>query len=99
ALPISICCSPCTKLATVTIAASAIPNDGLRLRVDVIWIARRDCDVDASQLVGAAITGSVPILNWVVARCAAAGIHGRTGRVRATGHLITEDEPIGITGD
>src|SRR4029453_13385934 len=97
----AICRSPCTELATVatTATAIAIPNDGLRLRVDVIWITRRDCDVDASELIGAAITGSVPIFNWIVARCAGAGIHGRTCRVRATGHLITEDKPVGIPGD
>src|SRR4029434_1868904 len=52
----AICRSPCTKWATVGIAASAIPNNGLRLRVNVIWITWRDCDVDASKLVGAAIT-------------------------------------------
>ncbi|PYJ69612.1 MAG: hypothetical protein DME76_08375 [Verrucomicrobia bacterium] len=97
----TICGSPCTKLATVGTAATgvAIPNDGLRLCVDVICVTRRDCDVDASELVGTAITGSGPTNNWIVARCAAAGIHGRTRRVRAAGHLITEDEPVGITGD
>src|SRR6266436_1901606 len=79
----AICGSPCTKLATVGTAATgvAIPNDGLRLRVNVIGITWRDCDVDASKLVGAAITGSGPTNNWIVARCTAAGIHGRTCRI------------------
>src|SRR5437870_2539117 len=97
----AICGSPCTKLATVGTAATAvaIPNNGLGLRIDVIWITRRDCDVDASELVGAAITSSGPKLNGIVARCAGACIHGRTRRVRATGHLIAEDEPVGISGD
>ena len=97
----SICGSPGTKLATVGTAATAvtIPNDGLRLRVDVVGITRRNCDVDASELVGAAITSSGPANNGIVARCAAAGVHGRTCRVRATGHLITEDKSVGVTGN
>src|SRR5262249_50505150 len=93
--------SPCTKLATIGTAATAvaIPNDGLRLCVDVIWIPRRDCDVDASELVGAAIPRSGPINNWIVARGAAAGIHGRTRRVGAAGHLITKHKPISVAGN
>ena len=49
----AICGSPGAKLATSCAAttAIAIPNDGLRLRVDVIRVTRRDCDVDASELV------------------------------------------------
>ena len=97
----AICGSPGTKLATVGTTATAvtIPNDGLRLRVDVVGITRRNCDVDASELVGAAITSSGPANNGIVARCAAAGVHGRTCRVRATGHLITEDKSVGVTGN
>src|SRR5437762_7417951 len=97
----AICAGPCTKLATVGTAATAvaIPNNGLCLRVDVIGITGRDCDVDASELVGAAITSSGPANNRIVTRCAAAGVHGSTCRVRATGHLITEDKPVGVTGD
>src|SRR5437762_8110435 len=66
----AICAGPCTKLATVGTAATAvaIPTDGLGLGIDVIWITRRDCDVDASELVGRAITGSGPANNWIVTR-------------------------------
>src|SRR5207249_5821171 len=62
-------------------------------------ITRRDGDVDAAELVGAAITGPGPANNWIIARCTAAGIHWRTCRVRATVHLITEDKSVGITSD
>src|SRR5438105_6775478 len=66
----AICAGPCAKLATVGTAATAvaIPNDGLGLGIDVIWITRRNCDVDASELVGGAITGSGPANNWIVTR-------------------------------
>src|SRR5256885_2541640 len=93
--------SPRTKLATVGITTPTvvIPNNGLRLRVNVIRIARRHCDVDASKLVGAAITGSSPTGNRIITRRTAAGIHRRTCRVRAARHLVTEDKPVTITGN
>src|SRR5438874_12508223 len=93
--------SPGAELATIRIAATAvvIPNDGLCLSVNVICVTRRDCDVDASELVGAATTGSVPTTDRIVARRAASGIHGRTRRVRAAGHLITKHESVSIAGN
>ena len=96
----AVCRSPRTKLAAIGVAAAAIviPNDGLHLRVDVIGVTRRDCDVDASELIGAAITGSRSTSNRIIARRAATGIHRRTRRVRAAGDLVTEHKPISIAG-
>src|SRR4029077_10756672 len=99
--PATVCGSPSAKLAAVGVAtpAIAIENNGLPLRVDVIWVTRRDCDVDASELVGAATTGSGPTSNGIVARRAGAGVHRRTRRVRTAGDLIAKDESISIAGN
>ena len=69
------------------------------MSVNVIGVTRRDCDVDSSELVGGAITGSGPTAYGIVARRAAAGVHRRTRRVRAAGDLITKHESISIAGN
>src|SRR5437773_3972141 len=98
--PATVCGSPGAELAAVGAAAAVvIPNDGLRLSVDVIGVTRRDCDVDSSELVGAAITGSSPTAYGIVARRAVTCIHRRTRGVRAADHLITKHEPISIAGN
>src|SRR6266478_3377825 len=88
----TVCRSPGTQLAASSIAAAAvvIRGDGLALCVDVIWVTRRNADVDSSELVAGRRTDIC---------AAAAGIHGRPRRVRAAGNLIAEDEPIGVAGD
>src|SRR5947207_15086976 len=57
--------SPGAKLTSIRIATTVvvIPNDGLRLCVDVVRVTRRDCDIDASQLVDGANTGSSATAN------------------------------------
>src|SRR5438552_3612548 len=79
--------------------AVVIPNDGLRLCVDVVRVTRRDCDIDASQLVGGANTGSVAAANRIVARRAVTRIHGRSSSVRTAGYLVTKHEPVRIACD
>src|SRR5438874_1668679 len=96
----AVCRSPRTKLASVgATTAVVIPNDRLRLCVDVVRVTRCDCDIDAPELIGAATTGSIAATNRIVARRATTGIHGRTRRVRAAGHLVTEHKPISIACD
>src|SRR5438552_7046829 len=93
--------SPGAKLTSIGIATTAvvIPNDGLRLCVDVVRVTRRDCDINASQLVGGANTGSSATANRIVARRAVTRIHGRSSSVRTAGYLVTKHEPVPIACD
>src|SRR5215216_3033087 len=72
--------SPGAELTSIGVATAAvvIPNDGLRLCVDVIWVTRRDRDFDAPELVRAATTGSIATANRIVARRAGTCVHRRT---------------------
>ena len=99
--PAAVRGSPGAELAAVGVAtaAIAIKNNGLGLSVNVIGVTRRDCDVDSSELVGGANTGSIPTAYGIVARRAGTCIHRRTRGVRAAGHLITEHEAISIAGN
>ena len=88
----AICGSPGAKLA-----ASAPPqppllfaSNGLPLCVNIIRVAWRDSNLNATELVAG---------RGIDKRAAGAGIHRRACRVRAAGDLIAEHEPIGVAGD
>src|SRR6266566_4705319 len=71
----TVCGSPRAKLATIRTAAAAIAirHDGLALCVNVIWVTRRDANVNSPELVAGVDVNK---------RRAAAGVHGRPCRVR-----------------
>src|SRR4051795_3963983 len=59
--------SPSSKLTSIGIAATSvvIPNDRLRLCIDIVRIIRRNCDIDAPELIGGAATGAIAATNRI----------------------------------
>src|SRR6476660_1594859 len=88
----AVCRSPRSKLAAVSTAATAVAiwSNRLALCINVVRVAWRDSKLDPPQLIA-----SRGIDKWA----AAGGVHRCPCRVGAAGNLITEDEPIGVTGD
>src|SRR6476660_4018694 len=84
--------SPGAKLASVRVAATAVAiwSNRLALCINVVRVAWRDSKLDPPQLIAS---------RGIDKRAASACVHARPCRVRAAGILITEDEPIGVTGD
>src|SRR5436309_6794384 len=71
--PATVRGSPGTELAAIGAAATvAIRRDGLALCVNVIWVARRDANVNSPELVAGVDVNK---------RRTAAGVHGRPCRV------------------
>src|SRR5215469_886764 len=99
--PAAVCGSPGAELAAVGVTTTGvvIKLNRTRLSVNVIRVTRRDSDVDASELVGGANTGSGPTAYGIVARRAGACVHRRTCRVRAASDLCAKYESISIAGN
>src|SRR6266550_2152837 len=81
--------SPGADLATRSFAAAAVAvtDNRLGLGIDVIRVTRRHSNVDTAQLIAR--------IN-INKRRAAAGIHGRSSRVRTAADCIAEDETISV---
>src|SRR2546423_4827206 len=88
----TVCGSPGAKLAARSTPATAVAirRDGLALCVNVVWVTRRDANVNSPELVAG---------RGIDKRAAAGGVHRRPCRARAPGNLVAEDEPIGVAGD
>ena len=84
--------SPGANLTASGTAAAAIvvSNNGLRLSIDVIRVARRHSNVHPAELIAG--------IN-INKRRATAGIHGCISRIGTTANRITKDEPISVAGD
>ena len=70
--------------------AGRVSGDRLHLRVDDVWVARRDRDVDPSELVARRRAG---------VHHAATRVHVRAGRIRAAADGGAIDEPVCVRGD
>src|SRR4029453_12152185 len=83
---------PGANLAARGLAAATVivTDNRLNLGIDVIRVARRDCNIDSAELIAGIDVNKGRT---------APGIHRCSSRIRAASNLITKHEPIGIACD